>query len=400
MLCDERKLLNDELVNLEVYASKEISRRAKSDPTIIGLSFGEPEFGPPEYLLDSIKHNDLSIDSFLDSVKRYETPKGSIELRTAITTWYKNRYGLSIDPEHEIMITHGGVEAIVLAILSVSKKGDGIAISDPSYMLYDRALHTLGRAPIPIARPYETHEYTCFFEEGRLDHAKALIVNSPENPSGYMLDESEWEQLYDYALKTGLWVIHDEVYDTMAFDRVHKPYRTDHSVIVNSCSKKFGMPGLRIGWLIANKEVIDLASKIHDYLYLGVNILSEKIALTALSDSKNDSWFEECTSIIKQRAERTMSALGPEHGFTWSRRPFGAMFLFPRVDELYKRLPSVYKQEALSVGNAVANYLLEEKKIAVVPGSVYGKASSNHIRIAICRSDEELDLAIKRLSST
>ena len=150
---------NSVLQNMEIYASKAIATKAKLDPSIANLSFGEPEFGPPNYLLNSIQENCLDLNTFLDSVKRYEDPKGSLSLREAISSWYRSRYGLSVNPHTEVMITHGGVEAITLAILSTTQANDPIAITDPTYMLYGRTIQSLSRRPLNLSRNAQLHEY-------------------------------------------------------------------------------------------------------------------------------------------------------------------------------------------------------------------------------------------------
>jgi aspartate/methionine/tyrosine aminotransferase len=401
--------LNNTLLDLDVYTSKAISLQAKNDPEIVNLSFGEPEFGPPNYLEEDILINDLSIASFLDSVKRYESSRGSLELRKAISLWYKRRYGWSINPETEIMITHGGVEAITLAILCTTEVGDIVSITDPSYMLYKRSILALGREHNYLARPIGEYEYKNIFNESsdtqyQLGKSKAIIINSPENPSGYVLDKKEWELIGDYSNKMGLWVIHDEVYDTMAFERQHIPCGmisslSENFILINSFSKKFGIPGLRIGWIVSNKEIIDLASKIHDYLYLGVNILCEKIATRLISDLRNDKWLSDISKNLQQRMSRSLLTLCEEKGFTWTRKPFGGMFLFPNVSSLYKKIPQVYKLEGITIGNAVSEYLLKEKKVAVVPGSVYGIQGNEHVRLVLCTEENKFNLAIDRLSS-
>lgn len=400
--------MNPILLNMEVYPSKAIALQAKKDPSIVNLSFGEPAFGPPDYLLENITSEELTIPNFLDAVKRYESSRGSLELRKAISVWYQKRYGLVVNPETEIMITHGGVEAITLAILSISEVGDSISITDPSYMLYKRTILALGRKPDTLSRPMEHYEYKNIFDnagvEFDLGKSKAIIINSPENPSGYVLDKSEWELIGDYAKKTGLWIIHDEVYDTMAFERKHIPCKlqpklSDSSILINSFSKKFGIPGLRIGWMIANEKMINLASKVHDYLYLGVNIQYEKIATRLLSDERSDRWLSNVANEIQQRAVIAMEALGEKEGFRWPRKPLGAMFLFPNVCGLYESMPDFYKIAGIPIGDAVARYLIEEKKVAVVPGSVYGPTSSEHVRLVLCTTEKEFDLAIQRLKA-
>lgn len=396
--------LNPKLSALEVYASKAIAIEAKKDPNIVSLSFGEPEFGPPKYALKEIEEQDLNLVSFLDSVKRYEDPRGSLKLREAISDWYKRRYNLTIDPDKEIMITHGGVEAITLALLCTSEAGDSIAITDPSYMLYERTVQTLERKACSLKRTSGNDEYQKLMTDvvslETLQSCKTLIINSPENPSGYVLDENERKLITEYSNQTGLWIIHDEVYDTMAFSRKHKPLLSENSkniILINSFSKKFGMPGLRIGWMVASEAVINLASKIHDYLYLGVNIQYEKIATRLLSDERNEQWLLMNTQKIHQRIETALEVLTDEKGFTWPRKPLGAMFLFPNVRKLYDLMPEEYKLKNFSVGEAVAKYLMKEKKVAVVPGSVYGSESADHIRLVLCSTEHDFNLAMQRL---
>ncbi|MBX9599058.1 MAG: pyridoxal phosphate-dependent aminotransferase [Burkholderiales bacterium] len=392
-----------------VYASKNISLKAEKIPGVMNLSFGEPEFGPPEYLLEKIQAEGLSLETFLSSVKRYEDPRGSLKLRKAVSSWYHQHYGLIINPETEIMITHGGVEAITLSILCTSDAGDSIMISSPSYMLYERTIKILNREPFSLERSTSDSQYADALNEELSDLLKnkhkirMMIVNSPENPSGYVLNKEDWEAVHKFCSTNDIWLVHDEVYDTMHFTRDHKPAGTSsllpkNSVIINSFSKKFGIPGLRIGWLIANEEFIEQAAKAHDYMYLGVNIQYEEIARLILEDTEIDKWLIANSAKIHQRALKMTSILTEEMGYAWDRPPYGAMFLFPNVENLYKTIPARFRKDNLTVGEAVADYLLEVKKVAVVPGIVYGKNSSNHIRIVLCSSDDIFENALNQLS--
>ena len=400
--------LNKNLLDLDIYTSKAISLEAQKDKEIVNLSFGEPEFGPPDFFKKDFLEHELSVASFLDSVKRYENPRGSLELRKSICLWYKRRYGLEIDPETEIMITHGGVEAITLAILCTTEIGDTITVTNPSYMLYKRTITALGRESSTVNRFQGDHEYEdIFFDKDtgfKLNKSKAIIINSPENPSGYVVDKQEWELIGDYSNRKGFWVIHDEVYDTMAFKRQHIPCRmipslSEQSILINSFSKKFGMPGLRIGWMIAHKKLIDLAAKTHDYLYLGVNILNEKIGMRLIADLRSDAWLSEISNKLESRADKAIARLNSDTGFTWARKPFGAMFLFPNVRKLYDQISHSYKLKNRPIGDVVAEYLLKERKVAVVPGSVYGTEGNEHVRLVLCTNESEFDIAIERLSS-
>lgn len=400
--------LNAALHDMDVYASKTISQAAKLNPKILNLSIGEPEFGPPDYLLPSIGTVDLTLPNFVQSVKRYEQSRGSVELRAAIARWYDERYGLTVDPETELMVTHGGVEAITLALLSCTAAGDAVAVTDPAYMLYKRAIIALGRSPLTFERPVAEEEYSAMIDgNGRFANdmggAKALIVNSPENPSGYVLTRREWRKLIDSVERNGAWLIHDEVYDTMTFTRDHIPARCldergERTILINSFSKKFGSPGLRMGWLIANRELIDIATKAHDYLYLGVNILYEQIAHRLLADPDIDDWFVANTRMMKQRADDAIRVLRTDTGFDWQRLPHGGMFLFPNVRRLHAALPAKFKKPEVSVGEAIATFLLEQEQVATIPGAIYGAQGREHIRLVLCPPASTFNHAIERLS--
>lgn len=397
----ELNCLNPILTSMDVYASKAISMRAKADPDIANLSFGEPAFGPPEYLLDAIRE-DMTVATFMDAAKRYEGARGSLSLRQAIANWYRNRYGLNFDPEQEIMVTHGGVEAITLALLVTTGTHDQVAITNPSYMLYARTIRTLGRQCKSITRPLGTHEYVEMLrDESQVGDVKAMIVNSPENPTGYVASKEDWDRIGAFAARRGLWVIHDEVYDIMNFERLHIPARmvsplAANSILVNSFSKKFGLPGLRIGWMVASPRIIEMAAKAHDYLYLGVNIQFERIAERLLNDPRKDSWLANVTDCLSRRCATALTALNAAAGYAWPRHPLGAMFLFPNVERLYNAIPMRYRSAGLPVGDAVAAYLFEERKVAVVPGSVYGTEGDNHIRLVLCSPEEVFEQAVAR----
>lgn len=399
--------VNSTLKSMSAYSSKVISQAAKEFPDVLNLSIGEPEFGPPQHLLSAIDAEDLTLDNFLESVNRYEESRGSSALREAISRWYSRRYGLIVDPDREIIITHGGVGAVTLAILSTTNSGDAVAIGDPSYMLYERAIATLGRNPVPFHRVPSQEEYKEVIESmdkfsQTFGDAKAIIVNSPENPTGYVVSKDEWKLLADIAEKNNAWIIHDEVYDTMAFSRQHFPARSideigTRTILVNSFSKKFGTPGLRIGWMVANENIIKIAAKAHDYLYLGVNILYERIATRLLSDSSSEKWFLENNRTLLERTNKATRLLCNNNGFTWERAPMGAMFLFPNIKNLYHMIPPEYKKKGLTTSESFSQYLVQKHRIAVVPGSTYGKSGDDHIRLVLCSPSDIYDEALTRL---
>lgn len=390
--------LNPTLSRLGVYASKAISQATKDNPAILDMSIGEPVFGPPAHLMEAIAREDLSTEAFLASAKHYGQSAGNPALRQTIADWYRRRYGMHLDPQKEILITHGGVEAVALAILCCTLPGESVTVTEPSYMLYERALLALGRRVHHMHR----NNLSPSLDQQELPATSAMIINSPENPSGYMFDDAEWETLLASAQRQGIWLIHDEVYDTMSFGRRHRPARLfdpkgERTVLVNSLSKKFGTPGLRIGWLVGNPEFITVASKANDYLILSVNQQYERIAHRMLSDPKCDNWLQERCVMLNRRVEYAIQRLTAAKGFQWPHHPMGGMFLFPNVQGLFESLPPAQQQRFSTPGECVADYLLNDMQIATVPGIIYGATCKAHIRIVLGCDDAQFTEAIARL---
>lgn len=398
--------LSEDLLALDGYATKAMAMKARKNPNAVNLAFGEPHFGPPPKTRSLLEASDLTWDAFLQTSKSYEQSRGLPELREAIAHYYQRRYGLSVDPETEVLITHGGVEAINLAALITTDPGQNILLTDPTYMLYQRALRTLGRRPVGLSRTPGGDEYPALKERYASDmrNARALLVNSPENPSGYVMSQADFEAVAGFAEQYDLWVIHDEVYDSMAFARPHMPARlmpalNDRALLINSFSKKYGVPGLRIGWLCGPPDAITLAAKLHDFMYLGVNQLAERFALRMITDVSADPWMDDTAKMLGARAERLKAVLSPEKGFVWPRDPMGAMFAFPSVADLPSKIQGVHKGAENGAGDIAAHFLLEQRELAVIPGHVYGPSGKDCIRMILCSDEQTFEKGLAILAA-
>lgn len=363
----------------------------------------EPAFGPPSSCLDGIEREDLSLAAFLDGAKRNVDTRGCPLLRRAIADWYRRRYGLQLDPDSQILITHGGIEAMTLALLATTDAGDRVAINDPASARYIQAVEVLGRQVERVVRRRGGDEFANFLRQNELDGVRAMIVNSPENPTGYVASAADWSALGAAASARRCWVIHDERFDTMAFERPHRPALAEGSlaanaVLVNSLSQKFGLPGLRVGWMVAPAALIEQAIKAQEYLYLGVNAQYQRIALRLLGNRQHDSWLDDMAGMMAERSWVVRQTLTESLGYLWPEQPAGGMFLFPDVSRLYRVLPSTYRRKGCSMGEAVANYLRETRGVATIPGSVYGMRGNSSVRLALCGTQQTFDDALERLS--
>jgi len=392
-------MINPAIESLISYTSKSTARAAEQDPEIVNLSIGEPDFGPPPFAVERLAEV-LDPRRFVADLKRYEASRGAPELRTAIAQYYARHHGLAIDPDTEILVSHGGVGALTIAMLAGSAEGDEIAIPEPSYMLYERQVRSLGRIPLRVPRDANDGFR---YDLARIASAvgprtRMLVINSPENPTGYVCTDEELRGLVELCRERRMWLVHDEVYDQHTFGRRHRPARSyanadDPVLAVNSFSKKFGVPGLRIGWLVAPPRFAAAASKVHDYCYLAVSRTAEAFGALMLGDPASDAWFEEIRRTLDARFDLMVAGLGNVEGVEVTRLD-GGLFVFPRVRKLAARL-GLGGDDA---GAAVAKWLLDELKIASVPGGVYGDTCRDYVRFVVCVEPERLRTAVERLA--
>lgn len=392
-------MLNSRIKSLGPYSSKAISRGVEGDTNIISLSIGEPEFGPPPAAVARLDEV-VRAQQFIRHTKRYEESRGSPSLRASISKYYRQSFDLSVSAESEILVTQGGAGALTAAILATTGPGDEVLIGDPSYMLYERLLTVLGRVPRRIPRPAsEGYRYDLERVHSAIaPNTAALIVNSPENPTGYVCSDGEMHGLVSLCQKHGLTLIHDEVYDQFNFDRSHKPAALfggfANVVQINSMSKKFGVPGLRLGWLLSNAETVAVAAKAQDYTSLAVSSFSEQVAEVLLQCPGVDTWFAETREMLRARLALTVARLSAITGIEFPSTISGGMFAFPTVSGLAERLALPISR---SRGDAVAEWLLTKVGVAVVPGGVYGSQGEESVRLVVCGREEDFQQALSRI---
>jgi aspartate/methionine/tyrosine aminotransferase len=387
-----------------MQAAYMISKQISEMENIIGLHYGSPIFSPPSFLLDK-ESNIFSNDNVTYSMKSYEEPRGKLALRKAIADWYYKRLKLTIDPETEILITNGSSEALTLAILATTNPRDDLLILNPSYTSFGACAFSLDRKIKQVTLLNDLNAQLESILRNNSDSIRACIINSPCNPTGNILTTSEWESLSRFCEKKNAYLVHDEILDVFTFDEndyisaASIASLRNKAVLINSMSKTFGLPGLRIGWIIANKKTISEIIELKSSLCLGVNLLSEVIAERVLSNVSTIDWIRTSKSEIIKRVDYACAKLNTRNGFSWQFKPKAGFCLFPNVSSLYSRLPKKYHLGDLSKGASVAQYFLDEKGVAVTPGSIYGSEGRDHIKIVVCGKEKEFYTAINRICS-
>lgn len=371
---------------------------ALSQSDIIDMHYAALPISP----ISNMAINDVLKTHLVDCVNRYAAERGAYALRKLICEWYQSVYGLSVDPEKEIILTNGTAEAFTLSILSTSQVGDNVAITNPTYAIFGKVIKSLGRQTRVVLRKQAgQHEYEYADWSGMAD-ARCLVLNSPENPTGYVLTDRDWAVVESVTTMNDAYVIHDELLGLLDFDGRHQPASCqpnlkERSIVISGLSKAFGMPGVKLGWMIAPAAVITRAIKYHNDLYLSVNPFSEVLALHVLSDAKISDWLKSIRQRLMGRRDQLINNLAVSEGYAWPRISSGGLTMMAEIQTLYTYMPSRYRLLDESKGASVARYLFSERGVSVLPGSLYGCTLDSYIKLSISGPQEKYMEGLRRL---
>ncbi len=349
---------------------------------VINLTLGDPDILPPEEIRRA------ACDAVMLGKTRYSANAGLIELRNTYAEFFKRNYGVSIDPQCNIIATVGGMEALFLSLAAMINEGDEIIILAPYYVNYIQMIKMLGGVPVIIDRFGKTEsELVCEIEKNITDKTLGLIVNSPCNPTGDILSSEFLDKVANLATQNDLIVISDEVYNSLIYDGgvadsiILREGMRDRTVVIDSCSKRFAMTGWRIGitvgpaWLIANM------TKMQENVAACAPVVSQYAAIKAYSEDFDYSYINK----------------------TYNHRRdivYDRLCKIPLL-ECKKSAATFYCFVDISKtgldAETFAYKLLEEAHVAVVPGTAYGEQYTSYIRIAFTLKDELLVEAMNRL---
>jgi len=339
------------------------------------LGLGEPDFDTPAHVKEA------AIRALNAGFTSYTSNKGIEELRAAICDKFKRDNNFSVSPE-EIIVTSGASEALHIALLAVVERGDEVLIPNPGFVSF-APLTKLAEAK-PVGVPLsESEDFTMSSEavkEKITPKTKALIINSPANPTGAVESEENIKALVDIAHDHRITIISDEVYEHLIYDGLKhiSPARfSDAGVItVNAVSKTYAMTGFRLGYLAAREEYVEQMLKIHQYIQACASSISQHAALAAISGPQDG--VAEMRSEFKRRRDFAVDAL---HDMEMTfNTPKGAFYIFPRVGD---------EQEFVDT--------LKQRRVIVTPGSAFGTMGKNHVRISYAASFDNLKRAFEIL---
>jgi aminotransferase len=349
---------------------------------VISLGVGEPDFVTPWHIREK------AISSLEQGSTSYTSNKGMPELRKAIAQHLKTKYKLDYDFEEEVLITVGVSEALDLAMRAILDPGDKVLIPEPYYVAYTAVVHLAGGVAVTIpTSPKNKFKITPQeIEKAYTKNVKAILLGYPSNPSGVSYTKKELVALAAMAKKLDIVIISDELYDELTYDYNHTPMPTlpgmkDRIVYLNGFSKVYAMTGFRIGWACGPADVIAAMTKIHQYTMLCASITGQIAAREAILNGSKE--VERMKREYDRRRKFIVEQLN-EIGLT-CHMPEGAFYAFPSI--------KISGESSMDF----AKNLLNEQKVALVPGVAFGKSCEGYVRISYASSLENLKEAIARM---
>lgn len=356
----------------------------------INLSQGFPDFLPPKAMLDALAQVAHT------GPHQYSTTYGAQNLREALCAKQGRAIGREIDPETEIVITCGGTEAMMCAVLTICNPGDKVMVFSPFYENYSADAILSGARPIYIPLVPPTYAFDLDrIEQGFKDGARAIIICNPSNPCGKVFTEAELLAIGRLALKYDAFIVTDEVYEHMVYAPYKHVYMSalpdmfEHTITCNSLSKTFSVTGWRLGYIIGPSNFIEGARKVHDFLTIGAAAPLQEAAVAGLKLPA--SYYEDFINLYTLKRKQFLSgldAIGLEHN-----TPQGTYFVLVDIQQFLdlKRFRSFSDLE-------FCEWMAQAVGVAAVPGSSFFREKVNNlIRLHFAREDSTLREALRRL---
>jgi aspartate/methionine/tyrosine aminotransferase len=351
---------------------------------ITDLSIGRPDFDTPGHIKEA------AAKALADGYVHYTASAGTLELREAICRRFQEDHQMKLDPG-EIIVTTGAAEAIFIGLMSVLDPGDEVLVPEPMYVYYGGYVFVGGAkcVPIPLKEENQFLLRAEDLEKYINEKTKVLILNFPHNPTGQVLLREDLEPIARAANRHNILVVADDIYSGMLYDGAEffplakAPGMKERTLTIGSFSKTYAMDGWRIGYLIAPREVISHALKLHQHVVSCPNTFVQvgaQVALTASQDC-----VREMVAEFDRRRRKLMSRLS-EIGLPYVR-PRGAFYVFPSIKKFG------------FTSNQFADFLFQKARVAVVPGDAFGPGGEGYVRISYCASVEEIEEGMERVRS-
>ncbi len=372
-------------------SSKAKALRAAGEP-VISFGAGEPDFPTPSYIVDAAR---IAVDD--PTTHRYTPAAGLPALREAVAAKTVRDSGFPVDPS-QVMITNGGKQAVYLALQAIIDPGDEVLLPAPYWVTYPEAIRLADGVPIEVPTTDEAGFQVTVeqLESATTNRTKALIFVSPSNPTGAVYSRERMAEIGRWAADRGIWIITDEIYEHLTYGDAtfHSmpavaPEVADRTIVVNGVAKTFAMTGWRVGWLIGPGDVTAAAIRLQSHISSNVANVSQRAALAAVTGPMDA--VEQMRLAFDRRRQTMVRMLNEVPGVQCSD-PGGAFYAFPNLTGLLGR---DIGGRTVETTMDLAALLLDEIKIAVVPGEAFG--APGYARLSFALGDEDLEEGLTRL---
>ncbi len=380
---DIRDVLAKKAVGMKPSGIRKFFDIVRTMEGAISLGVGEPDFDTPWNIREE------GIYSLERGRTFYTSNSGLMELKTEISRYLQRRFAVSYDPEREITVTVGGSEGIDLACRALLNPGDEVIIPQPSYVSYEPCVILADGVPVIV----ELKEENCFkltaeeLEAKITPRTKLLVLPFPNNPTGSIMRRSELEEIARVVQEHDLYVISDEIYTELTYTGeapasiVQIPGMQERTVLINGFSKAYAMTGWRLGYACGPAPILEQMIKVHQYAIMCAPTTSQYAAVTALRDCDEEvarmreAYNQRRRYLLKRLEEMGIPCFEPE----------GAFYIFPNITKF-----------GLS-SEEFCTRLLQEEKVAVVPGNAFGDSGEGFVRISYAYSLKQLKEAMERI---
>ena len=392
----ERAPLSRKLSAIAESATLKVDAKAKAlqaaGRPVISYAAGEPDFATPQFIVDA------AIEAMHDPKNyRYTPAAGLPVLREAIAAKTLRDSGLEISPA-QVVVTNGGKQAVYQAFQAVVNPGDEVLLPAPYWTTYPEAIQLADGVPVEVFAGAD-QEYKVTVEQleaARTDRTTALVFVSPSNPTGAVYTEDETRAIGQWAVEHGIWVISDEIYQNLVYEGVRAvsiveacPEVAGQTILVNGVAKTYAMTGWRLGWMTGPADAIKVASNLQSHLCSNVNNIAQLAAVAALNGPQDEA--EQMRQAFDRRRRLIIAELSKIDGLEVPT-PLGAFYAYPDVRGLLGR---EWAGKTPTTSLELADLILEEAEVAVVPGEAFGP--SGYLRLAYALGDDQLLEGIQRL---
>jgi aminotransferase len=349
---------------------------------VISLGIGEPDFNAPAAA------SNAATAALAEGDVHYTSNSGTLKLRRAIANHVERLYGVGYDPETEILVTVGVSEALYLALTAALEPGDEVMVPEPCFVSYASGVNLTGGVPVSV--PTTVDE--CFqvtsdvLKAAITPRTKALLIGYPNNPTGAVLSRERMVEIAALAEEHDLLVLSDEIYDRLVYGAKHTcfsalPGARRRTIVLQGFSKAYAMTGFRIGYALAPAPLLTAMRKVHQYMIMSAPTVGQHAALAAITHAEED--VQAMVAEYDRRRRLIVGGLN-EIGLACFE-PQGAFYAFPSIE-----ITGMDDE-------AFAEKLLQEERVAVVPGSAFGKSGRGFVRCSYATAYEQIEEALERL---